>query len=48
MFGIDDPGIWSAYLLAFLCVAFSVWFGIRNWNKDGDGDDDTNPKNSVK
>jgi len=32
--------------LAFLCVAFSVWFGIRNWNKDGD--DDTNSKNSVK
>ena len=34
MFGIDDPGIGLAYLLAFACVIFAIWFGVRNWNKD--------------
>ena len=34
MFGINDPGIWVAYLAAFLCLAFSVWFGVSHWNKD--------------
>ncbi|WP_363318657.1 symporter small accessory protein [Massilibacteroides sp.] len=34
MFGIDDPGIWLAYLLAFACLVFSVIYGIVNWNKD--------------
>ena len=29
MFGIEDPGIWSAYLLMALCIVFSVIFGIR-------------------
>jgi hypothetical protein len=33
MFGIDDPGIYLAYLLAFLCVIFAVVYGILNWNK---------------
>jgi hypothetical protein len=33
MFGIDDPGIWSAYLLALLCLVFSLWYGISRWNK---------------
>ena len=28
MFGIDDPGIWLAYLLAFACVIFFT--GISN------------------
>ena len=34
MFGINDPGIWVAYLMAFLCLAFSVWYGISRWNKE--------------
>ena len=34
MFGIDDPGIWIAYLTAFLCLVFSIWYSISNWNKD--------------
>lgn len=34
MFGIEDPGIWLAYLLAFACLVFSVIYGIVNWNKD--------------
>lgn len=46
MFGIDDPGIWLAYLLAIACLLFSVWFGITTWNKDED--EDTNPKNTEK
>jgi hypothetical protein len=34
MFGIEDPGIWLAYLLALLCLVFSLWYGISRWNKD--------------
>jgi len=34
MFGINDPGIWVAYLMAFLCLAFSIWYGVSRWNKD--------------
>jgi len=33
MFGIDDPGIWIAYLLGFICLVFSIWYGISHWNK---------------
>ncbi len=33
MFGFSDPGIWLAYLLAFACLLFSIWFGITTWNK---------------
>ena len=46
MFGIEDPGIWLAYLLAFGCLIFSLWFGIAYWNK-GDKESD-NPKQSDK
>lgn len=42
MFGINDPGIWLAYLLAFACLLYSVWFGITTWDK---GDEpSTHPK----
>ena len=34
MFGIDDPGIWIAYLMIVLCLVFSVWYGISHWNND--------------
>jgi TRAP-type C4-dicarboxylate transport system permease small subunit len=34
MLGIPDPGIWLAYVLALLCVAFSIWFGINYWNEE--------------
>ena len=44
MFGIEDPGIWLAYLLAFACLIFSLWFGITNWNKgDKESDDPKQP-----
>ena len=35
MFGISDPGIWLAYLLALVCLFYSIWFGITHWNKIG-------------
>ena len=41
MFGISDPGIWLAYLRAFACLLFSIWFGITTWNKEDD--EKTNP-----
>lgn len=41
MFGIEDPGIWIAYLAGFACLVFAICFGIANWNK---GDEDINSK----
>ncbi len=41
MFGIDDPGIWIAYLMAFGCVIFALWFGITHWNKENDSDNNS-------
>jgi hypothetical protein len=32
MFGIEDPGIWLAFLLIFLSVGYSIYYGLRNWN----------------
>ncbi len=46
MFGIEDPGIYLAYLIAILCIVYSVWFGITRWNKE-DNDSD-NPKGQEK
>ncbi len=46
MFGIDDPGIWLAYVLAAGCVVFAIWYGITRWNKDDV--DDNNTPNSVE
>ncbi len=40
MFGITDPGIYWAYLLIFLCLAFSIIYGIINWNKGGESDEE--------
>ncbi len=34
MFGIDDPGIWIAYLLIAACVVFSIIFSIKTWNQE--------------
>ncbi len=35
MFGIEDPGIWLAYLLIIVSTLVCVVYGIVNWNKDG-------------
>ena len=45
MFGISDPGIWLAYLLALVCL-YSIWFGITHWNKDDE--ESTNPQQPEK
>jgi hypothetical protein len=34
MFGIEDPGIRIAYLSAFVCLVFAIWYGVSRWNKD--------------
>lgn len=47
MFGIDDPGIWMAYLLSFCCVAFAIWFGITRWNKEDDDSTNNNKEPEV-
>lgn len=33
MFGIENPGIYIAYLLVFICTIFAIVYGIVNWNK---------------
>ena len=35
MFGIEDPGIWLAYLLIIVSTLVCVVYGVVNWNKDG-------------
>lgn len=32
MFGLHDPGIWMAFLLLFLSVGYSIYYGWKNWN----------------
>ena len=34
MFGIDDPGIYIAYLLIAGCLIFSLVYGIMKWNEE--------------
>ena len=41
MFGIEDPGIYLAYLGAIVCLVFALWFGITRWNKETDDDDNS-------
>jgi hypothetical protein len=31
--GIEDVGVWSAYLLCIASALFCVIYGIANWNK---------------
>jgi len=35
--GIEDPGIWSAYLLCILSAVFCVIYGVANWDKGDEG-----------
>ena len=34
MFGIEDPGIWIAYLMSAGCVIFAAWYGFAHWNEE--------------
>jgi len=33
MLGIEDVGVWSAYLLCILSAVFCAVYGFVNWNK---------------
>jgi hypothetical protein len=46
MFGINDPGIWMAYLIAVGCVIFAAWYGIAHWNEEDKPGN--NPKSSEQ
>lgn len=41
MLGIQDPGVWMAYLLCILSVVICVIYGAVNWNK---GDEQVYPE----
>ena len=41
VFGIEDPGVVSAYVLAFLGAVVCAIYGIVNWNK---GDEPVKPE----
>jgi hypothetical protein len=47
MFGIEDPGIYITYLMAFGCLVFALWYGIAKWNEKDD-DDSINSENPEK
>ena len=36
MFGIEDPWVWSAYLLCLLSTLLCVLWGVFNWNRGDD------------
>lgn len=36
LFGIDDPWVWSAYVLSIGFAMICAVYGILNWNKEGD------------
>ncbi len=35
LLGIQDPWVWTAYLLCILSTLLCVVWGIINWNKQG-------------
>ena len=39
--GIDDAGVWLAYLLCILSTLYSIIYGLSNWNK---GDEEVSPE----
>ncbi len=36
MFGIEDPGVWTAYLLCVLSAILCVIYGLIGWNRASD------------
>ena len=48
MFGIEDPGIYSAYLLGVGCLIFALIYGIARWNEEDKDDDSSNSKKTKK
>ena len=45
--GIDDPWVWSAYILTILSMLLCVVYGALNWNK-GDEDEETQVKEEME
>ncbi|HEX3013068.1 MAG TPA: hypothetical protein VHO92_02180 [Methanobacterium sp.] len=45
--GIDDPWVWSAYILTILSMLLCVVYGALNWNK-GDEDEGTQIKEEME
>ena len=41
MLGLEDPGVWCAYVLCIVCVIVCVIYGAVNWNK---GDEPVYPE----
>ena len=38
--GIDDPWVWSAYILTILSMLLCVVYGVLNWNKGGEDEEE--------
>ena len=45
--GIDDPWVWSAYILTILSMLLCVIYGALNWNK-GDDDEEAQIKEEME
>lgn len=45
--GIDDPWVWSAYILTILSMLLCVIYGVLNWNK-GDEDEEAQIKEEME
>ncbi|MGB9978511.1 symporter small accessory protein [Methanobacterium sp.] len=45
--GIDDPWVWSAYILTILSMLLCVVYGALNWNK-GDEDEEEQIKEEIE
>lgn len=44
MFGINDPAIWSVYVLCILSTLLCITYGFANWNK---GDEQVTPEDVI-
>ncbi|MGC9516615.1 MAG: symporter small accessory protein [Methanomicrobiales archaeon] len=40
MFGLNDPWIWGAYILCILSALLCVVYGIINWNKGAEAEEE--------
>ncbi|MBI5681062.1 MAG: hypothetical protein HZC47_09230 [Methanobacterium sp.] len=38
--GIEDPWVWSAYILCVLSMLLCVIYGALNWNKGGEDEEE--------
>ena len=39
--GIADPWIWGGYILCILATLLCVVYGLLNWNKGGEDEDES-------